>query len=115
MSGTWNRREMLGAAAAALATPARALAAPRDIEIRIAPVSPHTFRLTASAGTEVPDDGCLVQASWGAPIARLRANSKAQTIKAGGAAIQFAPDPIAFTIPGVQTLKLDADSGVLSF
>ena len=57
-------------------------------EINIAPVSAHTFRLTVSApGQQVPDDGCLVQQTWGAPVAKLRGDSKAQTVKAGGAAI----------------------------
>jgi alpha-glucosidase (family GH31 glycosyl hydrolase) len=114
MRANYNRREILGAAAAAVAMPARALAAP-DMEIQISPVSPHTFRLTALAGTPVPDDGCLARSSWGAAVARLRADAKAQTIKAGGVAIHFAPDPLTFTIPGIQELKLDSASGVLSF
>src|SRR5437660_513100 len=107
----YNRRQILGAAAAALAVPAQALAAKQDLEIQIAPVSAHTFRLTAfpirdGQLTPVPADGSLVQPSWGAPIAKLRATAKAQTSKAGGVAIQYSPDPLTFTIAGVQQLKL---------
>jgi alpha-glucosidase (family GH31 glycosyl hydrolase) len=115
MNRRLNRRQVLGAAAAALAAPARALAA-REIEIHVAPVSTHTFRITAYAeAKQVPDDGCLVQQSWGAPIAKLRLDSKAQTIKAGGVGIEFAPDPLKFRIAGVQELKIDPESGVLTF
>src|SRR5262249_19552020 len=107
--------QILGAAAAALTAPARALAA-KEIEIHVAPVSANTFRLTVfGESKQVPDDGCLVQSSWGAPIATLRADSKAQTVKAGGVAIEFAPDPLRFRIAGVQELKVDPESGVLSF
>ena len=112
---------MLGAAAAMLTAPARALAAPDDLEIRIAPVSAHTFRLTVlplsnGQAAPLPVDGCLVQESWGAPLATLRAGAKARTIRAGGTAIAYSPDPLTFAIGnGVQTLQLDAASGRLSF
>jgi hypothetical protein len=112
----YNRRQILGAAAAALAVPARALAAKQEIEVQIAPVSAHTFRLTAlpireGQLTAVPDDGCLVQQTWGAPVAKLRAVAKAQTIKAGGVAINTRRS--RSFVAGVQRLKLDADIRVL--
>src|SRR3954453_10259402 len=111
-----NRRQLLTTAAAALAAPERLLGAKQDLEIHIAPVSPHTFRLTAFAqNKQVPDDGCLVQPSWGAPVAKLRADSKAQSIKVGGTTVQFTPDSLTFAIGAVQQLKLDGDTGVLTF
>src|SRR5580693_9407363 len=80
-----NRRQLLrqaGAAAllgpiAGAQTPSNWQIAGRDIEIQIAPVSPHTFRLTIfplENGQLAPiaDDGSLVQASWGAPTVKLR-------------------------------------------
>ena len=58
----YNRRQILGAAAAALAVPARALAAKQDLEIQIAPVSAHTFRLTAFPARYLilTDDGNII-------------------------------------------------------
>ena len=47
--------------------------------------------------------------------AKLRADSKTQSIKVGGTTVQFTPDPLTFSIGGVQQLKLDASTGVLTF
>jgi alpha-glucosidase/alpha-D-xyloside xylohydrolase len=106
-----NRRQLLRAA---LLAPTGALAAPTELEIRLAPVSPHTFRLTI--GGNPADDGTLVQDSWGAPAATLRGAFTAQSVKAGGAVIKATSNPIAFAIePAGLTLKLDPDSGALSF
>jgi len=111
MTNRYNRRQILSAA---LLAPARMLAAPPDLEIQIAPVSPHTFRLTI--GGKPPDDGTLVQQSWGTPAAAR----PGQTVKAGGVVIKVSSNPLAFVIETpkgelIQQLKLDADSGVLSF
>ena len=75
----------------------------RDIEIQIAPVSPHTFRLTVfpienGQPAAIADDGSLIQSAWGAPIVKQRGTIHAQTVKAGGASIHIAPDPLSFTI-----------------
>jgi hypothetical protein len=106
-----NRRQLLQqAGAAALLAPIGGAQtqsnwqiAGRDIEIQIAPVSPHTFRLTIfplenGQPGAVADDGSLVQASWGAPTVKLRGPLKAQVVKAGGVSIRIAPDPLSFTV-----------------
>src|SRR5215471_19748458 len=110
-----NRRQILSAA---LLAPARMLAAPPELEVQIAPVSPHTFRLTI--GGKPTDDGTLVQESWGAPLATLRGQFPAQTVKAGGVAIKASSNPLSFAIEtargeAIHQLKIDTDSGVLSF
>src|SRR6185312_3341216 len=97
----------------------------RDIEIQIAPVSPHTFRLTifpienGKLGT-IADDGSLVQASWGAPTVKLRGAFKAQTVKVGGVSVRVTPDPLSFAIVNaknetIQQLSVDKSSAVVSF
>jgi alpha-glucosidase/alpha-D-xyloside xylohydrolase len=128
-----NRRQLLRqAGAAALLTPVAGAQTPsnwqiagRDIEIQIAPVSPHTFRLTIfplENGQPAPiaDDGSLVQASWGAPAVKLRGPIKAQVVKAGGVSIQIAPDPLSLTVKNarneiIQQLSVDKETGVVSF
>ena len=110
-----NRRQILSAA---LLAPARMLAAPPELEVQIAPVSPHTFRLTI--GGKPTDDGTLVQESWGAPLATLRGQFPARTVKAGGVAIKASSNPLSFAIEtargeAIHQLKIDTDSGVLSF
>jgi alpha-glucosidase/alpha-D-xyloside xylohydrolase len=128
-----NRRQLLQqAGAAALLTPIAGAQTPfnpqiagRDIEIQIAPVSPHTFRLTIfplENGQPAPiaDDGSLVQASWGAPTVKLRGPLKAQVVKAGGVSIHIAPDPLSFTVKNarneaIQQLSVDKETAVVSF
>ena len=110
-----NRRQILSAA---LLAPARMLAAPPDLEVRIAPVSPNTFRLTI--GGNPADDGTLVQQAWGSPLATLRGQFAPQSVKAGGGVVKASSNPLTFAIETakgepIQTLKIDADSGTLSF
>ena len=68
----------------------------------------------------VVDDGSLVQASWGAPVAKLRGAIKAQTVKAGGASIHIAPDPLSFTIQTtagetIQKMSVDKETALVTF
>ena len=100
-----------------------------DVEIQIAPVSRHTVRLTvvpvkrASENGQpmnVMGDGSLVQSSWGPPLATLRGLSSPRTIQAGNLRVKVSADPIAFTIASergapIQQMKLDKETGVLSF
>jgi hypothetical protein len=81
MHKEFNRREVLGAAGAALLGPVGA-AATGEVPVEISQVSAYTFRLTV--GGPPTDDGALVHAQWGAPLAKLIGNFPAQTIKAGG-------------------------------
>ncbi len=117
MSKQFNRREVLGAASVLLLGPAVAGAAGTG-EVEISQVSAHTFRVTI--GGTPADDGALVQQKWGAPVAKLSGNFPARTVKAGGASIELASNPLAFTIATpkgepVQKLKIDAETGALSF
>ena len=126
---TFNRRQLLrGASAALLAPTARAQSsqiAGHDIEIQIAPVSGHTFRLTVfpienGEPGAIADDGSLVQKTWGAPVARFRAPFRAQSVKTGGASIHIAPDPLSFTIQNpagetVQRIAIDRETALVTF
>jgi alpha-glucosidase/alpha-D-xyloside xylohydrolase len=114
MTNRYNRRRILGAA---LLAPARLWAA-GDLDVQLAPVSARTFRLTI--GGRPPDDGTLVQATWGSPVATLRGQFAAQSIRAGGAVVKASCNPLAFAIETVrgepiQQLKIDRESGVLRF
>ena len=105
MTNRYNRRQILGAA---LLAPVRMLGA-NDLEVQISPVSAHTFRLTI--GGKPPDDGTLVQQTWGAPVKELRGQS---------AVVQIDKDALAFKIETpkgepILQLKVDRDSGVVSF
>ncbi len=118
MSQQPNRRQLLGAASAALLAGVRAAAAPGGVEVRISHVSPHTFRLTI--GGDPPEDGALVQPSWGAPGTTLRGNFTPRTVKAGGVLINASSNPLAFTIETakgepIQHLKIDPDTGAVCF
>jgi alpha-glucosidase/alpha-D-xyloside xylohydrolase len=127
---TLSRRQLLQrATSAALITPLAhaqdARIAGRDIEIQIAPVSEHTFRLTVfplenGSPAAIADDGSLIQSAWGSPIAKLRAPLRAQTVKAGGVSIHIAPDPLSFTIQNaagetVQQISIDRETALVTF
>ena len=124
--------QQLSAAGAALLVPgtdhaaeATLRVAGQDVEIQIAPLSPHTFRLSVVPILEgkpaaIRDDGILAPAAWKTPATRLRGAVRAQTVKAGDLRIQFAPDPLSFTIVSangetVQQLTIGQSTGVVSF
>jgi alpha-glucosidase/alpha-D-xyloside xylohydrolase len=97
----------------------------QDVEIQIAPVSPHTVRLGVlpvkdGKAVAVAGNGTLVRESWGAPAATFRGPARSRKVKLGSLAIQFTPDPLAFTITNaegsrIQRIKIDKDTGVVSF
>ena len=112
-----NRREVLGAAGAALLGPVCAVAA-GDAQVEVSQVSAHTFRLTV--GGAPADDGALVQAKWGAPVAKLRGNFAARTVKAGGVSIGLTSNPLTLSIvtakgEPVQQIKVDGETGAVLF
>src|SRR5260370_40841346 len=93
----FSRRQWILAAGAGLVAADSALrVGGQDVEIRVAPVSAHTVRLSVvPAGLgEVPGNGSLVQASWAAPVPGLRGAAVAQPVKAGDVRITFPPDPV---------------------
>ena len=131
MTEKWNRRQVLqkmavAGTALALRGKGRAQlpsqAANSKLEIRIAPVSDHTFRLSifADPGNSIGDDGALVQNDWGAPAARLRANDAARSVRTGRVSVQISPHPPAFSITdtagkNIQQLAVDPETGILTF
>ena len=130
-----SRRRMvqsLGAAGAALVTGAAAHAAEsglrvagKEVELAITSLSAHTFRLTVAPLVdgkpgEIPDDGTLLQTSFGAPAARFHGVARAQTVKLGDLRIQFTPDPLAFAIETskgekIQHIRIDPQTAVVAF
>jgi alpha-glucosidase (family GH31 glycosyl hydrolase) len=97
----------------------------QDTEIRISPVSEHTFRLSVvplvdGKAAEIPEDGSLVRESWGSPVAALRGAAAPQTISCGKLRVRIEPNPLTFhveTAEGkpVQQLSVDEATGVVSF
>jgi alpha-glucosidase (family GH31 glycosyl hydrolase) len=135
MSPRWNRRDVLkGLAAASTAIIIRPKLSAmqesggtvgRPVEIQVAPVSPHTFRLTLFAlGTggslgSIPSNGSLAQESWAAPVAKVQKESE-QTIAVGNARLKISFHPVKITITNeasalIQQLAWDDSTGALSF
>ena len=131
MTEKWNRRQVLqkmAVAGTALALRGKgsaqlpSQAANAKLEIHIAPVSDHTFRLSifADAGNAIVDDGSLVQKDWGAPVARLRTDEAARSVRTGSVSVQITPHPPAFSIAdtagkNIQQLAVDPETGILTF
>src|SRR5258706_10579574 len=126
----YSRREILKHAGAAGVTllahaSSRPGAEPRQIEIQVTAVSAHTVRLTVlpvqnGRTMAVPDDGALVQASWGKPAAIIRDLGRPHQVNAGNMRIDVAPDPLTFTIRDdsgatVQELQFDQTTGAVTF
>lgn len=97
----------------------------QDVEIQILPISAHTVRIavlpvTGGKASTVPNEGALVRDSWGPAAATLTGIAHAQTIKASGLSVKFAPDPITFGIEtaageSVQQIDVNPDTGAVSF
>jgi alpha-glucosidase (family GH31 glycosyl hydrolase) len=133
MNPRWNRRDVLkglAAASTAMIVPPMGASpkdgrAARSVEAQIFSVSPHTFRMSilpvgkdAVVGS-TPFDGSLVQESWGAPVARLRAEVE-QTIAAGGVQLTISLAPLRVTVKKtggdvIQRLAYDDNTGAFSF
>ncbi len=127
-----SRRRMLGAVGAALLTHETVRGsetglrvARKDVEIQLAAVSSHTFRLTVQAVEDgklsnIIDDGTLVQTDFGPPAAKLRGTAKAQTIKLGELRVTFRPESLDFIVKTakgetVQRIRIHKDTAVISF
>jgi len=139
MNQRWNRRQVLHrlvAVSTGLLLPANPEPAKPflrlarqddidDIEVQIVSLSPHTFRLSIlpvknGQVSSIPFNGSLVRSSWPAPIAKLRGDASAQTIKLGSLALKVSAHPLTFTVvkakgETVQTLMWDQQSGVVGF
>jgi hypothetical protein len=134
MSTQYDRRQVLkvvSATCAAFILPGTGFAdgggfgpGEEDLEIRVSSVSAHTLRLTifslGRGGGAVPGDGSLVRESWDGPIAKLSGEFAERDVKVGDLSVKVSPSPLNFTISGadgavIQQLKVDRDSGVVSF
>lgn len=138
MKNRATRRQVLKGAAASCAVllvpagrrevPAGFRAAGRDVEILVLPVSEHTLRLTIRPA-DLPeggrpmagfDDGSLLDAAWDAPVAKFGVPSSPPSVRAGNFSVSASTDPLTLAIRSsrgqlLQQLKVDRDSGVLSF
>jgi alpha-glucosidase/alpha-D-xyloside xylohydrolase len=120
------------AAALSLVRPDRAAAqespimvAGKPVELALFAASPQTIRVTVQAiesGTPqaISQDGALVKANWGMPLARLRTLSGPRTVKSGKLQATLSANPLTVKVETtggqlVQELKLDDASGNLSF
>jgi alpha-glucosidase (family GH31 glycosyl hydrolase) len=136
MNQQWNRRQVLHRLVAVstglmlpsspeAAKPFLGLTSQDDIEVQIASVRPHTFRLSIlpvknGRTISIPFNGSLVRSSWGAPITKLRGEAPAQTIKLGSLTLHVSARPLTFTVATVsgetiQTLTWDQETGVVGF
>lgn len=136
MNKPLSRRDALksigSVGAVALAHPATMLAqtaaleiAGKPVEITVSSVSPDTVRLSIvplvnGQPQPIPNDGSLVQPSWGKTLARVTTLPKAQQVRAGNLIVKFTPDPLTVRVEAkdgrlVQQLRPDASTGALSF
>ena len=131
MTEKWNRRQVLqhmAIASTALALRGKSGAQVRsgatkpNLEIQIVPVSDHSFRLSifSDDGNVVMTNGSLVQKDWGVPVARLRSDAPAQSVRAGKMSVQISPSDMTFGIADagakkIQQLSIDPETGTLSF
>lgn len=126
-----SRRDVLkamGAASAAFLLPRYAGAQSgqsSDLQIQIAPVSAHTIRLSVipvneGKPTPIPEDGSLVQASWGAPKLKLDGHSPKGTVRFGDLTVTVSSDPLTLTVTTtkgepVQKFQIDVGNGTVAF
>jgi alpha-glucosidase (family GH31 glycosyl hydrolase) len=97
----------------------------KEVEIQLAAVSLHTFRLTVQAVEDgklssIVDDGTLVQTDFGPPAAKLRGTAKVQTVKLGDLRVTFRPETLDCIVKTaksetVQHIRIEKDTAVISF
>ena len=131
MKKIYSRRQMLRTMSAAsagllMAPKLRALGSgEEEIEIQVSSVSAHTVRLSVlpvevGEVKAVPNDGSLVRPSWAAARSRIRAKTKAQSVRAGKLTVEVSRNPLSFAISTekgeiIQRLSVDEASGTVSF
>ena len=120
----------LGATGALLGPPLAAAGdeplriAGRDVEVAVTPIGERTVRISVVAVVgrpePIPDDGSLVKADWGSPVARLTSLPRERTIRCGDLRLTVSADPLTVRVEEpdgrlVQRLRVDAETGALSF
>jgi alpha-glucosidase (family GH31 glycosyl hydrolase) len=130
----WNRRELLqlaGRSSALLFAPKTAPAlgglqvAGRDCEVHIGQVSEHALRLSIlpvglRSVEEIPDNGALLQKSWGAPLAKLQHGAQEQIVECRAAKVLFSSPPVTLAVitpqgQTIQKISVDEATGAVSF
>jgi alpha-glucosidase/alpha-D-xyloside xylohydrolase len=134
MNQQWNRRDVLkglvAASTAMVISPAEVVAQGEQkplaepVEIRVASLSAYTFRLSVlplnkGSVAKIPFDGSLVQDSWGAPVAQLRAETS-DTIAVGNFRLKISLNPASIRVANehgdvIQQFDWTPSTGVLSF
>ncbi len=124
----WNRRQLLQRLAVAGAAftlrdswrlGAGDLAT--NLQLQIVTISDHTFRFSVLPnGGGAATDGSLVKDDWGTPIARLREDAPAQTIRVGNMSVKISAHPSTFDISDsagkkIQQLSVDTETGSVTF
>ena len=94
------------------------------MEVRVAPLSTYTFRLSVlpvrqGAIAPILSDGSLAQASFGEPASEVRGGTK-QEIRAGSARLTVAFDPLRIAIAdehgaAIQELEFESSGGGVTF
>jgi len=95
------------------------------VEIAVTTVSARTVRISVLAlengkPQSIPTEGSLVEQVWPKPVARVSTLPRELTIRSGDLQVRLLPGPLTMRIEGrdgrlVQQLKLDQQTGVLSF
>src|SRR5438034_1353567 len=136
MANRCDRRDILkgfGALCAAhFLGPSKSEAAPqslqiasRNVEVQLAPVSAHTFRLSVlplegAQPQSVKGNGSLVQASWGPPLAKFVGGQREHVVKAGQLNVKLSFNPLQALVETAkgdvaQKLIIDSETGAVSF
>src|SRR5689334_2314306 len=136
MTNSYDRREILKGVGAACATgflwssktkttPQTPQIADRNVQVQIAPVSAHTFRLSVlpienGQPQSVKGNGSLVQASWGSPLARFAGAESERAIRTGELSVKLTTNPLQAVVQNskgdiVQQLTIDSETGAVSF
>ncbi len=97
----------------------------QEVEIRIASVSTYTARISViplanGQPVEILSDGSLLNDAWPVGFVRVRDASKGEPIAVGSLRVRISYDPLIFDIQSsdggsIQSLKVDAGSGAVSF
>jgi len=136
MTNRYDRRDILKGVGAACAAhflwPSKVGAAPqnlqianRNVEVQIAPVSSRTFRLSVlpiegGQPQGVKNNGSLVEASWGGPVAKFAGGQREQVVKSGQLNMKLSLNPLQALVATAkgdvaQKLIIDPETGAVSF